>query len=379
MAPRPGKTAKVIIIQSILMHYRESFYEALLARMKERNVDVSLYYGRAEEGASYAIFARSAKFGTEFNRRRPFGRALWFPVVGEVLRADLVISEHSAKILINYILFVAQYLGGPKLVFWGHGRNFQTDNPDSFQERVKRFMGRHAHWYFAYTWRVRDELIAEGYDPNRVTDVQNAVEAPEPAAGAAGGETVRRELGLGDDAVVGLFCGRMYPRKRLDWLVAAAQRVHERMPEFRLVLAGAGESQGIAEAAAEEHDFIHYVGPLFGERKAMHFAAARFCVFSGLLGLGVVDAFHFGVPPVATDCSFHSPEIAYLVDGENGLVTEDSVEGLANGMIRIAQDDELHATLVAGCRDASQRLTVDAMADRYADGIVAALRAARLY
>jgi glycosyltransferase involved in cell wall biosynthesis len=181
-------------------------------------------------------------------------------------------------------------------------------------------------------------------------------------------------LGLSEDAVVGLFCGRMYPRKQLERLVAAAQLVRENIPGFNLVLAGAGDTQIIAETAAKEHDFIHYVGPVFDERKAAFYAASRFVAFSGLLGLGIVDAFHYEVPPVVADYPFHSPEIAYLVDGENGLLTEDSVEDLARGMVRICLDDELHAKLVAGCKEWSQRLTIEEMADRFAEGILAALR-----
>ena len=166
----------------------------------------------------------------------------------------------------------------------------------------------------------------------------------------------------------------MYPKKRLEWLVAAAKLVHEQIPHFKLLLAGAGESQCIAEKAANEHDFIYYTGPVFGERKRACFAASRFVVFSGLLGLGIVDSFHYGVPAVVTDYPFHSPEIAYLVDGENGFLTEDSVEGLAHGMIRICLDDELHARLVEGCKDWSERLSIDVMADRFAEGVMAALQ-----
>ncbi len=168
----------------------------------------------------------------------------------------------------------------------------------------------------------------------------------------------------------------MYPKKRLERLVAAAKLVREEITGFKLVLVGAGMSQSIAERAANEHEFIYFVGPAFADRKAAYFAASRFAVFPGLLGLGVVDAFHHGVPPVVTDYPFHSPEIAYLVDGENGLLTEDSIEGLAGGMIRICLDDELHARLVSGCKDWSRRLTLDIMANKFAEGVRAALQGA---
>ena len=112
-------------------------------------------------------------------------------------------------------------------------------------------------------------------------------------------------------------------------LVDAAERVHEEVPSFVLILAGAGTDERIAEEAARTHDFIHFVGPVLGMRKAALFAVSRVVVMPGLVGLGIVDAFHFGVPPIATTFPHHSPEFVYLEDGENGLVTENCAEEFA--------------------------------------------------
>ena len=332
--------------------------------MRVKDIDLDLLYG-----VPRTAFSRIVPNGKPFQLRVVAGRMLWFPVLWKALRADFVIVEHSNKLLINYVLFVAQFLGGPKLGFWGHGRNHQTDNPDSLSERVKIWMGRHAYWYFAYTAQVRDELIERGYDPDHITDVQNAVVAPSATAAPSDVVEIREQLGLTENSVVGFFCSQMYPKKRLELLVAAALEVRKKIPEFNLVLAGAGMSQNIAEEAAQKHEFIHYVGPQFGEDKTAYYALSRFVAFPGLLGLGIVDAFHYSVPSVVTDYRFHSPEISYLADGENAILTEDSVENFADTMIRICQDDKLHATIKQGCDIWSQKITIDAMAENFADGI----------
>ena len=356
------------MLQRGLAHYREAFWEGLFARMRAAEIDLELFYG-----APRSAFSRIVPYGVPFKMRVLYGRTLWFPVLLETLKADLVIVEHSNKILINYVLFIAQFLGGPKLAFWGHGRNHQTDNPDNFSERIKIWMGRHAHWYFAYTGGVRDELIERGYDPNRVTDVQNAVAAPEVEASPEDIENIRRHLGLTEDSTVGFYCSQMYPLKRLELLIEAAVLVHEKIPSFRLVLAGAGTTQEIAENADRDFEFIHYVGPQFGAQKSAYYALSRFIAFPGLLGLGIVDAFHCGVPSVATDYRFHSPEITYLSDGENVLLTEDSAGAFADGMIRICQDDQLHERLVQGCKTWSEKITIKAMTSRFGNGIEQAL------
>lgn len=364
-----NKNKRVAIIQVGVLHYRVAFCEGLKRRLDAEGIDFDLYYG--EVGQS--TFLRQLSFGTTFKRKLLPGGFIWQPVLGAVLKADLVVVEHSNKVAINYLLFLARYLGGPKLAFWGHGRNHQTDRPDSLQERVKTWMGRRGDWYFAYTWKVREELIAQGYDESRITDVQNAVVAPEAQVDPAEVDALRDELGLAPDSIVGLYCGRIYPKKRLDLLVEAARQVREAVPSFRLVIAGGGIDEGLAEDAAEAHDYVHFVGPVFGERKAAIFALSRFIAFPGLLGLGVVDAFHYGVPPIAAEFKFHSPEIAYLIDGQNGLMTEESAQGLARGMIRVCTDDELWRKLVSGCRESSKKITIEEMYTRFADGIISAL------
>ena len=61
---------KVVIIQGIFNRYREAFYDALLARMKDRNIELTLYYGRTKERASYAVFASLANYGTALSAER---------------------------------------------------------------------------------------------------------------------------------------------------------------------------------------------------------------------------------------------------------------------------------------------------------------------
>ena len=89
-----------------------------------------------------------------------------------------MIVEHASRLLVNYALYLSGFYGGPKLAFWGHGWGHQTDRQDSFSEKVKTWIGKRGDWYFAYTWKVREGLIHQGYDGSRITDVQNAVAAP---------------------------------------------------------------------------------------------------------------------------------------------------------------------------------------------------------
>jgi glycosyltransferase involved in cell wall biosynthesis len=238
---------------------------------------------------------------------------------------------------------------------------------------VKLWFGRHCDAYFAYTDQVKARLVELGYDERRVTSVQNTVERPAPTAVSEEAQALESELGLSGREKVVLFCGRMYPEKQLGLLIEAVRLAHSRSPDLTLFLAGAGPDERLAREAASEHHFIHYLGPVSGRRKAAAFEMPRFMAMSGLVGLAIVDAFHAGLPLVTVRYPHHSPEIAYLRPGENGLLVAPEPEALADALVRLTKDDELLSRLRSGAAEAGRGLGMDEMVRRFSDGILRAL------
>ena len=75
--------------------------------------------------------------------------------------------------------------------------------------------------------------------------------------------------------------------------------------------------------------------------------------------------------------AFHSPEIEYLQDGVNGVLTAATAAGFASGVTAVLEDDELRARLQAGARATAEQLALANSVERFADGIVACLRRGR--
>ena len=370
---------EVAIIQYTVPHFRVGFFEKLRVLLEAEDVCLRLIYSNPDFTETQGRLANQLytdlPWAEKVPSRRLPGKLLWQPVMGRLKNCDLLIVHHANSEILNWGCYLLPFWRRPKLAFWGHGWNHQSSNPDGWAEGFRAWHGRRASWYFAYTWHVRQELIARGYDPHRITDVQNAIDGPSSTARPRDVDDLRKELGLDQSAWVALYCGRLYRMKQIDMLIDAAKRIHDRLPSFALVVAGAGAQQSIAEKAASEHSFIHFVGPILGVRKATFFALSRICIMPGLVGLGVVDAFHHGVPPVATNFPNHSPEFVYLRDGENGLIADNSAEGLSDAIVRLATGDDLYRRLLEGVETASRTYTVEAMACRFAEGVLAALRA----
>jgi glycosyltransferase involved in cell wall biosynthesis len=268
------------------------------------------------------------------------------------------------------------------VAFWGHGRNFQGHTASALGERVKRVMSRRVWWWFAYndaSSRVVREL---GFDPERITNVQNAIDTRgllEARARLSAGarEQVRRELGITGEHVC-IFSGSIYAEKRIDYLLDACMRVREQLPGFELVVVGAGPDAGKFTEAAARHPWIHYVGPRFDDAKVPYFAVSRLLLMPGLVGLAVLDAFALETPLVTTSIDYHSPEIEYLRDGVNGVVVSppDDPALYAARVVELLTDEPLRQRLVQGCRESRTRYTVENMAANFTDGILSALDAA---
>ena len=54
----------------------------------------------------------------------------------------------------------------------------------------------------------------------------------------------------------------------------------------------------------------------------------------GAVGLGILDSFALQTPMVTTTQNFHGPEIEYLENGKNGIITEDNIETYTNAIIK---------------------------------------------
>jgi hypothetical protein len=98
----------------------------------------------------------------------------------------------------------------------------------------------------------------------------------------------------------------------------------------------------------------------------------------GLVGLGVLDAFAMRLPVITCDLPYHSPEIEYLEHENNGLVlaTDTSPELFGAEVTSLLLDRHRLRRLTSGAIQSAQRFSVEAMAERFANGVEMALSAA---
>ena len=357
---------RVLVVQERLPHYRVPFFEQLRSRLAQDGIDLELAHGRGQ-GAMAARGDEAELSWAHVVDNKTFGigghSLVWQPVRRLAAQADLVIVEQASRMAVNYALLARQVAGGSRVAFWGHGANLQTDGSrvSRFSEAAKARYSRLPHWWFAYTEGSARRVEDLGFPHDRITVVQNAV------------DTSLIEATIVDrDPHRCIFVGGLYAEKRLDLLLAAADAVVAELPTFRLVVVGAGPMQDYVEAESAHRPFVDYLGPKFGKDLAIELKSSSLMMLPGAAGLGILDAFAAGLPVVTATGIHHGPELEYVDDGVNGLVSEPTAQGLAANVCR-AFDPAVHRALSAGCSMTTARVTLDAMVERFHGGVVAAL------
>ena len=373
---------EVVFIYHTFPHYRKKFYELVRQSLQKKGVTFRLLYGTpAKENRKKkdlvslpwaepinTTWLGNAKTGFCFNS-----------VLGKIKSADLVIIYQENKILENYPLQLYYLLGGKKVAFFGHGKTPPYSPSQGFLDRWKRFWIPKVHWWFAYTEGVADIVAETGFPRERITVFNNSIDTSAilqemDTVAVSDLDEVRKELNINSENI-GIYIGGMYKNKRLDFLIDAALLIREKVPDFELLLIGAGEDAPIAETAAKKHEFIHYLGPKFGIEKTKLAMISKVFLMPGLVGLAIIDAFAYKLPMVTTSVDYHSPEIDYLKDGVNGVIVDehDSPLAYANAVLELLKGDSFRDKIIAQSQEDAKYYTIENMADRFATGVLKAL------
>ncbi len=368
---------KVAILQHRLLHYRIDFFSHLQKLCLAKNLDCRLVHGLATASEKSKNDEGRLEWANKTDNKcvRVGGRdILWQPLPDAVKDADLFVIMQENRILSNYPLILRGRFGRFKVAYWGHGVNFQSNAPSGLTEQWKRFLVRQVDWWFAYTDLTAEVVRSTGFPKERVTCLNNAIDAE------AFSKTVKsitqeelaevsKRLSIGENSRVGILCGSLYPDKRLDLLVEAAALIRSQVKDFHVVIIGSGPTQNYIDQAAKAYPWLHPVGAKFGREKAAYFKLAEIMVNPGALGLHILDAFSVGLPIVTASNARHGPEIAYLHNGVNGVLTGDTVKEYADAVIRLLNDVGLRQLLSRNALSSSLNYTVGNMAERFVDGI----------
>ena len=368
------KNKKVLVIQRRMTHYRLPFFESLRQQCADNNIELILACGTAATDELNKNDSGELSWGIELTTYYKFG-ICWQPFAHLLNDIDAVVVALENKLVFNFIPQFFNYK--LRFIYWGHGANLQG-NPKSLRERFKRRVASYADWWFGYTQMSVPLIERSGFPAERITVLNNSIDTAELAAQCAAVTPEhqarwRAELQLAGKQV-GIYIGSLYEEKRIDFLLAAAKQLQQANPDFVLLIIGGGAQKALVEQFCAHHAWAHYLGVRKGQEKVDLLCLADVMLNPGLVGLGILDSFVAGVPMLTTDCGLHSPEIAYLQPGVNGLMTANDLASYVAEVQALLSDAEVLARLRAGCLESAKEYTVENMARNFTQGLLQCLQ-----
>lgn len=138
--------------------------------------------------------------------------------------------------------------------------------------------------------------------------------------------------------------GRLDYQKSFDRLIMVWEKVHEKMPDWRLDIFGQGEWKAMLQGMIDERglqDCVRLNGPTkdIGKEYAESSMLVMSSHYEGF-PMVMIEAMACGLPAVCFDFKCGPRDI--IVEGENGLIVPDGdIEGLAEAIVRLMKEETL--------------------------------------
>lgn len=244
------------------------------------------------------------------------------------------------------------------------------------QKRLQRWVCRLADRVLVNAEAIRDWLVADGYDPARISVIRNGIDLSKFRDRGVGGG-VREEFGIPAAAPVVVMLSRLNPLKGIEDFIKAAALVAPRFPDARFLVVGERlqDRNGSLRTDLDYHDKLRRMCEALGLGERVIFTGHRFDVPEVLaradvsvlpshsegLSNSLLESMAAGLPLVATRVG-GNPEL--VREGENGWLCDvERPHEIAEAVARLLADRELARRFgAASRRRAEEEFSMDRIA-----------------
>lgn len=346
-----NRRKKVLIIQSVIPHYRVHIFNELA-----KKVDLTVLYDKG-------IVPTDAQFATIKVELLSI-KHLPYIHKANILRLankyDVVISMLSGDFLTTYILCNSKRKCN--LILWGigvaAGYSVRYDSKPMITNKYLKFIQKAdaALFYSSYPVEKYKEL---GISSEKLFVANNTVQVL-PC------EKQDR------DSI--LFVGSLYKEKKIFELLENYKKAYERCLNVpKLIIVGEGEDSKDIKLWVirnELQEKIVLVGAIYDEKElSKYFSRAIVCISPDQAGLSVLKAFGYGVPFVTHKNAITGGERFNIQSGENGFLI-DSFDELADIICDCANNKDCYLEMGRKAKDFyDNNRTIDHMVSGFLDAI----------
>jgi len=342
---------RVLLVSNRVMHYRVSVYNYFWRHFREKGWEFAVLSNELQRQnqnqCQFELIERPFSFKTYRSEIKKF-------------KPDAVILFLHMKDKILWPLIHWLKLSGIPVALWTKARNL-----DDVDNRVRNAFFDYLHWIsdglILYTESLTRFISKKQYE--KVFIANNTINFEDFPDISESKEQIKRDLGIPFQKIV-LFAGRIGEeknRKKVDHLIDLFRELDRK--DTGLVIVGSGLSDELRSRMNPANTF--YLGEVHDPENrqiSRIFKMADICSIPGHVGLGLNQAFFWGLPMV-TEKGNQPPEIEYLHDGENGfIVEEDDRAALRERLLFLLDNDRERERMSANARrDILAHASIEAM------------------
>ena len=338
---------KILIVQEYIPHYRIALFDRL---GQEENLDVTVLHSGKPTAAPERFYHEIIV------NQRALGVLRYQDRVMELSTAfDIVILMFDMRYISTLRLLLTS--GRIPVILWGIGLGQRE-----WVNKLRMAVMNKAKGLVLYDGAVIPRFVEKGFPEERIFVAHNTVH-------------VHHEADWSNPRRTFLFVGQFKERKRVQDLLSAFYCARPELPEdIHINIVGSGDQRAELEAQAAElgiKDRVSFLGKITeNEKLAPLFEKAIAYVSPGHVGLSVLQSFAYGVPVVTTKDTFHGPEANNMIDGENSLYYNGSIEQLTEKLVYLANNPDDALLLGKNAYEYyNENRTIDKMSEGFTDAI----------
>jgi len=331
---------KILLITNKVMHYRVPVYNYFAKRFEEYGYFFTVRSNSLQKENTHDILFDFKKI--------PFKFLKYKMEINEIAPDFVILFLHLKNFIIWPLLHWLKLKKIP-VIFWTKGVNL--DCPDS---KIR-------YLFFNYLHSLSDRIIL--YSKNEIKYIKeknrSKISVANNTINFSGfpsisytGDEIKKEYKIPYKKIV-LFVGRMGEgggRKKVHHLIEIFRDIKNE--EFGLVLVGS-DLDDESKAKLNKKNTI-YLGEVHDPKHikiSKLFKMADLCAIPGHVGLGLNQAFFWGLP-VVTEEGKQPPEIHYLINGRNGfIVPENDLKKLKEKILYLLENDDIRRKFSENARN----------------------------
>ena len=345
---------KILLISNKVYHYRVSIYNYFNTVFNKHGYELIVLTNHIQKDNPHNIQFKLIV--------KPFHFFDYRKIILDI-KPDVVIYFLHLKDLILWPLILWLKFKRIKIIYWGHGI-YLEDTRNSLKRSLFHFLHSMSDALILYSENEKKYVSNQYWHKTFIAN--NTLNFDDIPTINDSKNDIKGKYKIPFKRIV-LFVARITPEKRIDDLLDAAQLFNE---GTGVVVVGGGLNLQQEQKIQKSHN-IFYLGELYDKLKINQVfkMADVFCI-PGAIGLGINQAFYWGLPVVTEDLH-HAPEKIYLKNNINGFIfKQGNIQMLAEKINYILISPSLYDAFSARAKEEIMRNgNIDTMCNGFISAI----------